>query len=219
MSILFVLLTFLLVISFTYFRRRSEVVATATVQAKPIAAKVVRDLGFEIPKGFCFHPGHAWVFDEGRQNARVGLDAFASNLLGKIDRVEVTGINRWVRQGQKLATITSGDIRIELLSPIEGVVTSLNYDAIENPDTIAKDPYQTGWICAVKSPDMAINVKNLIQGALIAPWMQNSVARVSAMTQQLSPALAQDGGLPIQGLLAKLEPGIRNKMIQEFFLA
>lgn len=219
MSILFVLLTFLLIISITYFRRRGEVIATAAVQSKPATPKLVRELGFEIPKGFCFHPGHAWVLDEGRQNARVGLDAFASNLLGKIDRIEVTGINRWVRQGQKIATITSGDTVIELVSPIEGVVTSLNYDAIENPDIITKDPYQTGWICAVKSPDMATNVKNLIQGTLIAPWMQNSVARIAGMTQQLSPALAQDGGVPIKGLLAKLEPGVRRKIVQEFFLA
>ncbi len=219
MSILFVLLTFLLIISITYFRRRGEVIATAAVQSKPATPKLVRELGFEIPKGFCFHPGHAWVLDEGRQNARVGLDAFASNLLGKIDRIEVTGINRWVRQGQKIATITSGDTVIELVSPIEGVVTSLNYDAIENPDIITKDPYQTGWICAVKSPDMATNVKNLIQGTLIAPWMQNSVARIAGMTQQLSPALAQDGGVPINGLLAKLEPGVRRKIVQEFFLA
>ena len=219
MSILFVLLTFLLIITITYFRRRSEVVATQTVQAKAQAPQLTRELGFDIPKGFAFHPGHAWVLDEGRQNARVGLDAFASNLLGKIDRIEVTGINRWVRQGQKLATITSGDTSIDLLSPIEGVVTSLNYDAIENPDVITKDPYQTGWICAVKSPDMATNVKNLIQGALVAPWMQNSVTRVAGMTQQISPALAQDGGVPIKGLLSKLEPGIRRKLIQEFFLA
>ena len=219
MSILFVLLTFLLIITITYFRRRSEVVATQTVQAKPQAPQLSRELGFEIPKGFAFHPGHAWVLDEGRQNARVGLDAFASNLLGKIDRIEVTGINRWVRQGQKLATITSGETSIDLLSPIEGVVTSLNYDAIENPDIITKDPYQTGWICAVKSPDMATNVKNLIQGALVAPWMQNSVTRVAGMMQQGSPALAQDGGVPIKGLLSKLEPGVRRKLIQEFFLA
>jgi glycine cleavage system H lipoate-binding protein len=219
MSILFVLLTFLLIISITYFRRRSEVVATAAVHSKPAAPQLSRELGFDIPKGFSFHPGHAWVLDEGRQNARVGLDAFASNLLGKIDKIEVTGINRWVRQGQKLATVTSGDTSIDLISPIEGVITSLNYDAIENPEVITKDPYQTGWICAVKSPDLATNMKNLIQGTLIAPWMQNTLARVSAMTQQLSPALAQDGGVPVQGLLAKLEPGIRRKLIQEFFLA
>jgi glycine cleavage system H lipoate-binding protein len=219
MSILFVLLTFLLIITITYFRRRNEVIATATAQAKPVAPKLSRELGFEIPQGFCFHPGHAWVLDEGRQNARVGLDAFASNLLGKIDRIEVTGINRWVRQGQKLATVHSGDSTIDLLSPIEGVVTSLNYDAIENPELITKDPYQTGWICAVKSPDITTNVKNLIQGALIAPWMQNSLARLSAMTQQMSPALAQDGGVPIKGLLSKVDSGLRHKLIQEFFLA
>ena len=44
--------------------------------------------------------------DEGRQNARVGIDAFAANLFGKIDSIEVADLNRWVRQGQKLCTVT-----------------------------------------------------------------------------------------------------------------
>ena len=46
------------------------------------------------------------MVDEGRQNARVGIDAFAGNLFGTIDSIEVADLNRWVRQGQPLCTIT-----------------------------------------------------------------------------------------------------------------
>src|SRR5690348_13787658 len=103
MSILFVLLTFLLILTVMYFRRPEEAVnALQTVSVKkmnPPGPFMVKQGGFEIPQGYCFHPGHTWVVDEGRQNARVGIDAFAGNLFGTIDSIEVADLNRWVRQG------------------------------------------------------------------------------------------------------------------------
>jgi hypothetical protein len=38
------------------------------------------------------------------------------------------------------------------------------------------------------------------------------------MTAKLAPAAAADGGLPVAGLLAHLEPGVQRTMIHEFFL-
>ena len=87
MSILFVLLTFLLILTVMYFRRPQEEAATLQVApAKKLNAPVMlRYTGVEVPENYAFHPGHTWVMDEGRQNARVGIDAFAGNLFGKID--------------------------------------------------------------------------------------------------------------------------------------
>ena len=100
MSILFVLLTFLVVITVTYFLRHEQPAAAIQAEAFPqvAAPQMSRVQGFDVPRGYCFHPGHTWVLDEGRQNARVGLDSFGAHLVGKIDRVEVVGLNRWVRQ-------------------------------------------------------------------------------------------------------------------------
>lgn len=220
MSILFVLLTFLLLISITYFRRHGAETAVQTQPAvrPPVRPAVGRELGFEIPKGYCFHPGHTWVLDEGRQNARIGMDSFAANLLGKIERIEIGALNRWVRQGQKLLTLTREGTSIDLLSPIEGVITAVNHEVIKDPSLILTDPYRNGWICIIKSPEIATNVKNLVQGPLVGPWLQNSVSRVTAMASQMMPALAQDGGLPVSGILSQLDPGSQRKVVQEFFL-
>ena len=220
MSILFVLLTFLLIMSITYFLRREQPAAAVQprVYPQPTAPSMMRDQGFEVPKGYCFHPGHTWVLDEGRQNARIGLDSFGANLFGKIDRVEVVGLNRWVRQGQKVCTVTRDGVAVDLLSPIEGVVVSVNQDVIQDPSLLLKDPYKAGWICVVKAPEIALNLNNLLQGSLVGSWMQNSVRRLSTMTSRLGVAAAADGGLPVSGLLAQLEPGAQRTMIHEFFL-
>ena len=58
MSILFVLLMFLLVMSISYFRTRREVTAQPEVRLGPQAARMQREYGFPIPEGYCFHAGH-----------------------------------------------------------------------------------------------------------------------------------------------------------------
>jgi glycine cleavage system H lipoate-binding protein len=220
MSILFVLPMFLLIISIGYFRRPEPRPAVKPeFWAAPQAPCIQREYGFAIPQDYCFHPGHTWVLKEAPETARVGLDSFAGNLLGKIDRIEVTGLNRWVRQGQKLFTVFSGGQSLDLLSPVEGVVTAINHDAVTDPSVITQDPYKNGWIAMVKSPDLATNQKNLVQGTMVAPWLQNNITRLNGMLAQASPALAQDGGLPMRGLLTRVTPPLREKLVQEFFLS
>jgi glycine cleavage system H protein len=219
MSILFVLLMFLLVMSINYFRTREQVIAQPQAWAGPQAVRMQREYGFSIPEDYCFHPGHTWVLKEGGENARVGIDSFAANLLGTIEHVDVIGLNRWVRQGQKLVTIRSGGQNFELVSPVEGVVMAVNKDAAQDPGLIARDPYQSGWIAIVKSPDLVTNKKNLVQGGMVAPWLQNSVTQLNGMVAQLAPTMAADGGLPLSGLLARVAPELREKLAKEFFLA
>jgi glycine cleavage system H lipoate-binding protein len=220
MSILFVLLTFLLIITVTYFRRPAEegVQVQPEVPSHPKMPVMAKSAGFEIPTGYEFHPGHTWVCDEGVQNARVGIDAFAAQLFGKIERIETVELNRWVRQGQKIWTVTHDGKPVEMLSPIEGVVVSLNYKVIKDPALLTADPYKDGWVCVVKAPDLRTNMKNLIQGPLVAPWMQNTLSRLNALTMQYAPTMAQDGGMPVDGLLSQVDPATQERIVQEFFL-
>src|SRR5271166_3267805 len=219
-SILFVLLTFLLILTVMYFRRPQEAAdALQVAPSKGLAAPIMlKGTGFEVPQGYCFHPGHTWVLDEGHQNARVGIDAFAGNLFGKIDAIELADLNRWIRQGQKLCRVKREGRSIDLLSPVEGVVVSVNHEVLKDPNLIVEDPYKNGWLCVVKAPELGINTKNLLQGGIVTAWMQNSIARLGARIQQLSPALAQDGGLPIKGLLFQVDASVQQQLAEELFL-
>jgi glycine cleavage system H protein len=219
MTILFVLLTFLVIISVRYFiEPKSQSALEPEIVSRPQPPLVKREYGFEIPQNYCFHIGHTWVTKEAANDARVGVDKFATNLMGRIDRIDVRGMNRWVRQGQSLITLSSGSTRVDLPSPVEGVVMAVNDDVLRDPSLATSDPYGNGWIAVVKSPDLKINQRNLIQGSMVAPWMQDNTARLNAMLSP-SPALAQDGGGPISGLLPQLTPELRQKVVKEFFLS
>ena len=220
MSILFVLLTFLLILTVMYFRGPQESHVVQTAPFKPIAEPVLlRATGFEVPEGYRFHPGHTWVLDEGHQDARVGIDAFAGNLFGRIDSIELAGLNRWIRQGQKLCTLKREGRSVDLLSPVEGVLVSVNHEVLKNPNLIVEDPFKNGWLCLIKAPELAINSKNLLQGVLVGPWMQNCATRVGAMLQPLNPDMAQDGGLPVKGVYFEVDSALQQQIAREFFLS
>ncbi len=222
MSILFVLLTFLLILTVMYFRKPEQAEdALQLARGQQISAPAMMQFnGFEIPSNYAFHPGHTWLNDEGHQNARIGLDGFAANLFGQIDSIDFAEMNRWVRQGQRLCTVKHGDRKVEMLSPVEGVLTSVNDQLKANPGLAIDDPYQSGWLCTIKAPELAINSKNLLQGPMVPAWMQNSVNRVGEMLSQMSamPALAQDGGVPVKGLLFEMSPDVQQQLTKEFFL-
>jgi len=114
-------------------------------------------------------------------------------------------------------TISGAGISVDLPSPVEGVLTEVNRAALENPGLAATDPYREGWIAVIKSPSFATDQKNLMQGAMAGQWIRNSIALLREMCSQ-SPALAQDGGPPISGLLTRVSSELRNELVKEFFL-
>jgi glycine cleavage system H lipoate-binding protein len=218
MSILFVLLMFLIILTVGYIRQPGEEAEKPVMLAKPAPPRMLRDFGIEVPQGYSFHPSHTWVLKEGADVARVGLDSFAGNLLGAIERIEVPEVDRWVRQGQKLFTVHVDGTTVNLLSPVEGVLTAINKDAVHDPSLITRDPYQNGWIVTLKAPDLATNQRNLLQGAMVAPWLRYGLSRVQSALSQLSPALAQDGGVPVRGVLTKIPAEVRQQLLNELFL-
>ena len=120
MSILFVLLMFLLIISVRYLiEPKAQPALEPEIVARPQPLRMKSEYGFEIPQGYCFHLGHTWVMKEGSDDARVGVDKFVTNLMGEIDHIDVRGANRWVRQGQKIITVSSEGTSIDLVSPVE----------------------------------------------------------------------------------------------------
>lgn len=221
MSILFVLLTFLVVIAFNYFYfhepLRAPVEARAPVRLRPPV--VTMETGLAIPQGYSFHPGHTWVVREAKDDARVGLDKFAVDLIGEIERIEVVDPSHWIRQGQRLATIHCAGESFDILSPVEGVVMAVNDDVVKNPTVAASDPYMNGWIAVLRSPDLRTNQRNLLQGPMVGPWMQYSVSRLKAALATSNPTMAQDGGAPVSNVLHNIEPKLRRKLIKEFFLS
>jgi len=223
MVVILVLVTFGLFLLIDYARTQKQVakqpVMEAAHEATPrlVPAMVA---GFEVPENLRYHTGHTWALSESTDRVRIGMDDFASKLIGKIESIALPQRGRWVRQGQKIWTIFRDGKSVDMVSPIEGTVTDINEEVVKDPELARKDPYGEGWLLTVQAPDAKINFRNLLGGALARVWTEESALRLrKRMPIAMASALAQDGGVAVDDITAHLPELDWASLTKEFFLS
>lgn len=222
MTVIMVLLTFAIFLLIDYVRGQ-ELVKHPVLQtaSRATAPRIVPALvaGFEVPENVRYHAGHTWALSESQELVRVGMDDFASKLIGKIESISLPQRGRWVRQGQKIWTIFRDGKSVDMISPIEGTVTAINEAVAKNPELARKDPYGEGWLVTVQAPDSKINFRNLLGGTLARLWMESSAMRLRDRMPMAVGALAQDGGVAVDDLTAHMPDEDWAALTKEFFLS
>jgi glycine cleavage system H lipoate-binding protein len=224
MTVIMVLLTFAIFLAIDYVRGQKQLVKQPALQSvlREVPSHVVPAMvaGFQVPENVRYHAGHTWALSESRELVRVGMDDFASKLVGKIDSISLPQRGRWVRQGQKIWTIFRDGKSVDMVSPIEGTISDINEAVVKNPDLARKDPYGEGWLVTVQAPDSKINFRNLLGGTLARMWTEDSALRLrKRMPIAMSAALAQDGGVAVDDISAHLPEEDWATLTKEFFLS
>jgi len=224
MTVIMVLATFAIFLLIDYVRSQKQVVKQLAVQPviREVPSHVVPAIvsGFQVPENVRYHSGHTWALSESRELVRVGIDDFASKLLGKIESIALPQRGRWVRQGQKIWTIFRGGKSVDMVSPIEGTVSDVNEAVVKDPSLALKDPFGEGWIVTVQAPDSKVNFRNLLGGALARMWTEDSALRLrKRMPVAMAAALAQDGGVAVDDITAHLPNEDWAALTKEFFLS
>ncbi len=103
------------------------------------------------PKELKYTETHEWVkLEDGF--AFIGITDFAQDSLGEVVFIELPEEDDQISQGSEFATIESVKAASDLMSPISGVIVSVN-DALEDsPELINEDPYEN-WIIKVELDD------------------------------------------------------------------
>jgi len=222
MTVMLVILTFAVFLLIDYFRTAKqpavELSRAIAAQEKPRLVPPVVS-GFEVPENLRYHPGHTWALSESPALVRVGMDDFASKLVGKIERIALPQRGQWLRQGQKIWTLFRDGKSVDMLSPIEGEVSDINEAALAEPDKARKDPYAEGWLVTVNSPDAKTNFRNLLSGTLARLWIEQSATRLRVRLPLTMGALAQDGGIAVDEATAHLPDQDWADLAKEFFLS
>src|SRR5271165_6660800 len=130
MTVQLVLFTFATFLLIDHFRTRHAVqpvmqVAPAKHDALPRLQPALVG-GFAVPDNRRYHPGHTWALSESPNLVRVGMDDFASKLVGKVESVALPQRGQWIRQGQKIWSIVRNGVKVDMVSPIEGSVSDIN---------------------------------------------------------------------------------------------
>ena len=224
MTVIMVLATFAIFLLIDYVRSQKQMVKQPAVQPviREVPSHVVPAMvaGFRVPENVRYHSGHTWALSESRESVRVGMDDFASKLVGKIESIALPQRGRWVRQGQKIWTIFRDGKSVDMVSPIEGTVSDVNDAVAKDPSLALKDPFGEGWIVTVQAPDSKVNFRNLLGGALARMWTEDSALRLrKRMPVAMAAALAQDGGVAVDDITAHLPNEDWAALTKEFFLS
>jgi glycine cleavage system H protein len=218
MTVLLMLATFLAFAVVDYLLNRKKALQLAPETAVAAVPGHSYIDGFLVPDNLRYHPGHTWALSERRQHMRVGVDEFAAALAGNIERIELPKPGTWVRQGQKIVSITRNGEHAELVSPVEGEITGVNEAVIANPALLRDDAYGKGWLLTVNVPDEENTVRNLMPMGMVRGWMRDAVARLYALQPALAGAAAADGGRPVHDLLAAVPQASWTAVTRQFFL-
>ena len=192
----------------------------AALAPQPALARRRAEAGgwFEMPDGLQFHPGHTWA-RAGNGLATVGIDDFAQKLVGQVTGIELPEVGTAVRQGEPALRIRAEGMEpVDLLSPLDGEVVTVNPRVLQDPTRANGDPYGDGWLFMLRPSRLASNARQLLAGPLARKWMEGVS---EALDRHRSPelgALAQDGGVPIRGIAQELAPEMPDRLAREFFL-
>ncbi|MFZ0478525.1 MAG: glycine cleavage system protein H [Terriglobales bacterium] len=225
MTVILVLFTFASFLLIDHFHsRKAVVVQPALVKSTTKTEKAVRPIpdlvnGFKVPENLRYHPGHTWALNESPSLVRVGLDDFASKLIGKVDRTALPQRGQWIRQGQKIATFFRNGASVDVVSPIEGSISDVNDSVARDPKLAQSDPYGEGWLVTVQSPDAKTNFRNLLSGMVARFWMQESASRLQSRMPAFAGVLAQDGGVAVSNLAEQVPDAEWATITKEFLLS
>ena len=101
-----------------------------------------------VEKGLLYSKSHEWVKEEGGEFV-VGITDFAQSELGDLVFVNLPEEGDEVVVGESFADVESVKAVSDVLSPLSGVVSALNEDSLDAPESINSAPYEA-WFVKVK---------------------------------------------------------------------
>jgi len=173
-------------------------------------AAVPAGLPWKVPRGFYLSEGHTWSYPDSSVGVRVGEDALLAHAMGAVEKVVAPKLGELVKAGQPLFRLEYRGYGVEIPSSITGKVVALNPGLAERPELVAKDPYGSGWICAITPTRPDARSGGTRSGDKAIAWLEEEFHRLREfLSMQVSPDLAvsvtyPDGGLPAVGSLTQL---------------
>lgn len=102
----------------------------------------------ELREGLLYSRSHEWVKEEGDE-VLIGLTDYAQSELGDLVFVNLPEEEDEVTTGESFADVESVKAVSDVYSPVTGVVSAVNEELLDAPESINEAPYDA-WFVRVK---------------------------------------------------------------------
>lgn len=224
MVALFVLLTFVLIISINLIitKVREKRIPVFEEDLEPAAQPVFTKESIYVPQGLYYSKGHTWLNFTEDGKLKLGIDDFLNKVLkpSKINLLVSEGSR--IKRGEPIFEIFTNISKVKVYSPVDGVITNLNRNVIENPSLIRENPYRENWFAEIEPADVKVVIPSFKIGKEVVAWMKEEVNRFKDLLAHLSPrpslvgATLYDGGNIVEGVAKLLDEESISKFEEEF---
>ncbi|MBC8419667.1 MAG: glycine cleavage system protein H [Desulfobacterales bacterium] len=194
------------------FDRMMQARLQAEVLPVPAPSQVA---GFELADGFYYHEGHTWARPEYGGRVRVGLDDFAQKLLGSLTKIETPDIGHEVKQGMAEFRIRRNGEAVQVLCPVDGIVSHINHKLLDHPGLINESPYEKGWVFVIEPTNLKKSLKGLYYGEEAHKYLSDEREKLFAMAND-DLRVAADGGVSVEDILEDLKGEDWSRIVKTF---
>lgn len=220
-----VILTFVAFITVEYLmvRRKQRAEKMASLSKRWNILATATPPVYRSAPGLFYHSGHTWAYLDPSGEANVGMDDFAQGIVGKIERIEFPLPGARLRQGERAFTVVQKNKKVDFVSPLDGVVRTVNEAVTRDTDLIKRFPYTRGWLLTVEPTELISNLKRLKVGREALEWLEKEGKRFveflalhSARPQEVGVTML-DGGLYAEGVIENVDGELLHLLIKKFF--
>jgi glycine cleavage system H protein len=105
------------------------------------------------PDDLLYSREHVWVRVDG-DIATIGITDHAQEKLGEVLSLDLPETDSYVEWNEPFGSIETAKGVVELISPVSGVVISVNEDITDDIGIVNSDPHDTGWMIIVEMEDL-----------------------------------------------------------------
>ncbi|KVM60397.1 glycine cleavage system protein H [Burkholderia ubonensis] len=119
-----------------------------------------------VPADLKYTDEHEWIRTEADGTLTIGITDHAQSTLGDIVFLELPQVGKQVKAGDAVGVVESVKAASDIYSPVTGEVVAINADAVDTPEEVNSDAYDT-WLFKIKLADGA-STDNLLDAAAYA---------------------------------------------------
>lgn len=150
-----------------------------------------------VPGGLFFDRSHTWVFMEKDGKVRVGIDDFLQHVTGRITRVELKRSGDRVRKGEPFLSLIQDGKKLQILSPVSGVIQTHNPGLEMKPDLLNLSPFTDGWVYEVEPANWLKEIHAFVMGEKYREWIRTEFHRLKDFLSSGLKPLEKEGEEPV----------------------
>lgn len=168
----------------------------------------------EVPGGYYFDRSHTWTFLERDGRIRLGLDSFLQMVTGPVTKVDMKCQGEKVKKGETIFALVQNGKKLEVKSPITGVIREYNNKLTKNASLLNSDPFSEGWVYLVEPAGWTEESGSFMNGSKYKDWIKQEFIRLKDfLAEVVQPktehiVVLQDGGEVQAGVLKDFGPEV-----------